>query len=166
MPANRHAILVYPTAASGVTVTSDASAWGFGAWVEVYAGHPYDASLTGVVWQVTSIPSVDTTQEVLFEIGFGATGAESTRAQIPYSVRNDTQVGYYLDASFRYVFPEPIVLRRHTRIAARVADGSASALTYEGVKIWLREADRLDITLENYFFLRVDDGMGTGEKIR
>lgn len=128
-----------PAAAAGITPTSGASAWGFGLWTELTSATTTDIYVISLVFQITNIPALDTTVEQLFEIGIGPLGAEITDIQIPYNVRNDTQVGYYLTRPDHIFLPEPVLITSGTRIAIRVADSLATAITYQGVKIMYRE---------------------------
>lgn len=128
-----------PADATGITPTSGASAWGFGLWTELTSATTTDIYVISLVFQITNIPALDTTVEQLFEIGIGTAGAEVTDIQIPYNVRNDTQVGYYLTRPDHIFLPEPVLITSGTRIAIRVADSLATAITYQGVKIMYKE---------------------------
>lgn len=129
-----------PDDASGAQPPSTAAAWTPGAWKDLLPyGWDYDIALVDLVFQVTGVLALDTTREVLFEIATGAVGSETVVAQVPYSYRNDTAVGYYLDNDDRVTFPEPIKVNKDTRVAVRVTDSAAAALTYQGVKIRFME---------------------------
>lgn len=128
-----------PADATGIAPTSGASAWGFGLWTELTSATTTDIYVISLVFQITNIPALDTTVEQLFEIGIGTAGAEVTDIQIPYNVRNDTQVGYYLTRPDHIFLPEPVLIPEGTRIAVRVADSLATAITYQGVKIMYKE---------------------------
>lgn len=128
-----------PTTANGITPISAASAWGFGLWTELTSATTTDIYVISLLFQITNIPALDTTVEQLFEIGIGAAGAEVTDIQIPYNVRNDTLVGYYHTRPNHIFLPEPVLIASGTRIAIRVADSLATAITYQGVKIMYKE---------------------------
>lgn len=129
-----------PADATGITPTSGASAWGFGLWTELTSATTTDIYVISLVFQITNIPALDTTVEQLFELGTGGPGGtEVTQIQIPYNVRNDTQVGYYLTTPIHIFLPEPMLITSGTRIAVRVANSLATAITYQGVKIMYKE---------------------------
>jgi hypothetical protein len=129
----------FPADAAGITPTSAASVWGFGLWTELTTGFAFDIYIISLSFQITNIPALDTTVEQLFEIGIGTAGAEITEVQVPYNVRNDTQVGYYLTRPEHIFLPEPIEITAGNRIAVRVADSLVTAITYNGVKIMYKE---------------------------
>jgi hypothetical protein len=129
----------FPADAAGITPTSAASVWGFGLWTQLTTGFAFDIYIISLSFQITNIPALDTTVEQLFEIGIGTAGAEVTEVQVPYNVRNDTQVGYYLTTPEHIFLPEPIEITAGNRIAVRVADSLATAITYNGVKIMYKE---------------------------
>lgn len=127
--------LSLPGAANGLTPASAASAWGFGAWVQASANLASDIYVMGLVFQPTNIPALDTTHQMLFEIGTGAGGAETVKIQIPYSIRPDSLVGYYKSGSYSIQLSEPMLIAQGTRVAVRCTDSLATAITYNGVKI-------------------------------
>ena len=133
-------LLSLPAAATGLAPISGAGAWGYGSWAEASASLATDIYVIGLTFQLTNSPvSLDTTYEQLFEIGTGASGAEVTKIQIPYSFRSDTVAyGYYKD-TIKYFFPEPLTISAGTRVAVRATDSIAAAITYNGVKILYRE---------------------------
>lgn len=135
--------LSIPTAAAGLTPASAASAWGYGTWVEVVSAASNTTSkyISGFSFQITNVPALDTSTEQLFEIGTGASSAEVTKVQVPYSIRADTLANYYMTNIFNVYFPEPMVISTGTRIAVRVADSLTSAITYNGVKLLYLEAN-------------------------
>lgn len=133
---NTFTFRTYPNAGSGISVVANASSWVFGSWVEAVKKTRNTSFLHQFTFAINSIGSaVDVTNEILFEIGFGAVGDEYTVAQIPYSFRPDTQVGIYLQSTLKIFFPEVIYCPPGTRIAIRVANSHASANTYSGVRI-------------------------------
>lgn len=154
-----------PGAADGAAPVTDATtAWVFGAWVDLTSGHPYNIAISGFSFQHPSPASaVDTTDQVLFEIGSGPVGNETTIAQIPAVERADTAAEYVINPIL--MFPEPIAIKANTRLSVRVA-GTRVNTTYNGSKIFFRENDREDTVFNNYHFVRVGDGMGCTEKLR
>lgn len=133
MAANQ--ILSLPAAAAGLQPVSSATAWLYGTALDASTSLPTDIDIIGLAFQNIDIPSVDATQEILFDITVGGT----TKLQVPYSFRQDTNVGYYLDVH-HYYFPEPYFVPAGSALAVKVTDSVASALTYHGVKILYREA--------------------------
>jgi hypothetical protein len=126
--------IAHPDLFSGISLTSPASAWGYGTWTVITQRTNRDIYLTSLQFQVTSIPSNDVTEEVLLEVGLGPQDSEETKIQIPYSFRKDTAVGYYIDTPI-YHIPEPVFVSVGTRISIRAADSSTSSRTYEGIKL-------------------------------
>lgn len=125
-------VLPNPGLAGGV-VLSAASSWGFGSWVELIRTSE-ECSILGISAQWTAIPSVDVTEEIIFDIGTGAAGSESVKVQITQSFRQDTAVGYYLQ-TIAPMLPEPHLISAGTRIAVRAADSNAAARTYQGFRL-------------------------------
>ncbi len=148
-------------AATGLAPASAASAWGYGSYVEIVsaASNTTGKSIIGLSFQVTNVPALDTTHELIFDIGTGAGGAEVTKLQVPYSFRNDTQIGYYLTNTLNVFFPEPYFLAGGTRLAVKVADTLASAITYNGVKVLYEE---LAPALTQAAFRLYEDGTEAG----
>jgi hypothetical protein len=118
---------------AGLIVTSAASAWGYGSWVQIIQTSEA-CSILGVTYQWTSIPSVDTTESHIFDIGTGAAGGEAVKIQVTSNHRSDTAVGYYL-STIQWFLPEPYSVSAGTRLAVRVADSSTSARTYQGFRL-------------------------------
>jgi len=122
------------TNVAGLTLAPNATAWVLGAWVELTPATSGDLYIQSLSFSTNNIPALDTTVEYLFEIGTGAGGAESTKIQIPYSVRNDTQIGYY--SNYKIFIPEPFFVPSGTRIALRAASSLTSAGNQLGFKIF------------------------------
>jgi hypothetical protein len=101
------------------------------------AGSAMDISIISLLFQVTNIPGISTTREYLFEIGVGVSGAEVVQVQIPYSVRMDTAVGYYLTSQSLYL-PEPLIVLANKRIAVRCYNNAAAATAQSGVKLFIK----------------------------
>jgi hypothetical protein len=117
----------------GLQVASAASSWGYGSWVELQRTTEA-VSILGISYQWTSIPTADTTESHLIEVGTGAAGAESAQLQVSSNHRSDTAVGYYLQ-TFQMFFPEPRSISAGTRVSIRAADSSSSARTYQAVRL-------------------------------
>ena len=130
---------VLPDNVAGATPGSGALAWSYGLWVEVQASLPTDIYIYGFMFQNTDAsPGADTLRQYLFEIGIGAAGSEVVKLQIPTSSLSDTTAyGYYKD-TLKVFLPELFEIPYGTRVAVRVTDSIASAITYNGVKIFYR----------------------------
>jgi len=139
--------LSLPAASAGKSPASAASAWGYGAWVEIVPSLEGGIYVTGFAFQITNIPALDTTVEQLFEISTGAAGSESLEIQIPYSFRMDTAIGYYLTKTLNVYFPEPMFIAAGSRVAVRAADSLVTAITYGGVKLMYREGNSPTVAL-------------------
>jgi hypothetical protein len=126
-------------ALAGLAPVSTTADWGVQSWTELTSGLGSDIYIIGVSLGTTQVPSVDVTVQILFELGKGLGGAETVFAQMPFSFRCDTAVGYYQLRSCQQWFPEPILVSAGTRIALRMYDSHTSAVTYAGVKIWYKE---------------------------
>lgn len=150
MAANQ--FLSLPGAQNGLSPTSGGGVWAFGSWVVASASVSTDIHILGFTfdWPVTTGGSTDVNFEGLFEIGTGSAGGEVTKLQIPYTIRNDTAVGYYLVNANRFFFPEPYVVPSGTRVAVRVA-GTNATITYDAVKIFYMEASSTPTLLPSVF---------------
>ena len=167
--ANTDLFLALPKYATGASVISSATAWAYGSYVVIAECLARDIYIIGVQFQITDAPaSLDVTEEHLFEIATGAAGAEVTKIQIPYSVRQDTAVGYYLTASVSCTFPEGYKVPALSRISARATNSIAVAVTYP-FKIFYQgigEITRARQVTNNYRYVKVGTGMSTGERVR
>jgi len=102
------------------TVSSAASAWGLGSWVEFVATASKPRLVKGVIASTTSA-SVHPT----FEIGTGAGGSEITRGRVPLTGR----AGLPPAPGVAY-FYRPVLVKPGERIAVRVKDNSGAAISY------------------------------------
>lgn len=137
--ANAGNIFTIPVSNTGAPPASAGSAWGFGSWVEILPSFPYDVAILGLEVKHPAAPGLTTTYEGVIEIGTGAAGSESTKLQIPQTLRNVTAVGYLQGDPISVDLPEPYLVAAGTRIAVRVADSHSSALTWTGVKLYVQE---------------------------
>lgn len=125
------ALLSYPSVGTSQSISSASSAWSFGAYKFLFATDSNTKTIIGITFQTTYVPADDTTIEQLFEIGFGPTGSEVVKVQIPYSMRDDTGADYYIQAPESFIMlPEPITVPANTKVSIRVTDSIASALDY------------------------------------
>ena len=120
---------------AGLAPVSAASSWNYGSWVQIIETAE-ESSILGVQWRPTAIPAVNVTEEVIFDIGTGAAGAESVRVQIPNSFRQATAVGYY-GTTVCFFLPEPFTVTAGQLVAVRAADSNAAARTYQGFRLFI-----------------------------
>jgi hypothetical protein len=156
--------LSLPAAATGLAPISGASAWAFGSWVTAVSPLPIGIRIVGITFQTTYKPATDTTNEIFLEIGIGKIGSEITKIQVPYSQRKGTALGYFQTEIYNMFFPEPYLISGGNRVAVRITDNVASALTYSGVKIFYIEDDSPTVVLgdpPDYF-----DGTDTTPELR
>lgn len=125
-----------PSSQAGLIVAPNASIWTFGSWTQLTPSVSGDISVMYLQFQTTNITALDTTVQYLFEIGVGAIGAETTIIQVPFSVRNDTKVGYYSNNTYRLFLPEPRVITDGSRISIRGASSIANAGNQAAFKLF------------------------------
>lgn len=131
--------LAYPAAAAGISrASSGGAAWSYSGYTEVVPVNTITSTfyLAGMTWMThTPAAAADVTYEVLFELATGAVSSEVLIAQIPWSFRADTLVGYV--PSYFVVLPEPKEIAANTRLSIRVAQSLATtSQTYSGIKVW------------------------------
>lgn len=118
--------------APGYTIAVPAGPWNSSPTIKVA---PYTAeawAIYGIVGQCHYVPNVDTTHEGVFELYIN-TGSDLI-AQLPFSFRSDTAVGYY--SNLAVYLPEPFFLPRASSLWIRIVDSNASGgATYSGVKV-------------------------------
>lgn len=133
--------LSLPARSIGVWPVGNATAWAYGSWYQLIDKLDSGIFVSGIQFQIGAIlATLDTTRQILFEVGVGAPGSEVIKMQIPYSIRLDTAVGYYKSSGYNSIFlPEPMLIPAGSRIAVRVADSFALAVTYDGFKLMYRE---------------------------
>jgi hypothetical protein len=113
--------------------------------VGVWLNRPDSTALTGYFagWdnsgdvylqRATSAPGADVTVELLFEVGTGLPGAETTVLQMSESVRADTGAGYFFPST-ALELSEPFYVPAGTNLSVRLTEGSASALTFDAVRL-------------------------------
>lgn len=161
---NTYPVLAYPSAEGAISVVSNSSSWVFGAWATVCTKTQFTSYLISLNWQLTQAGVADTTHEILFEIGIGSIGDEATIAQIPVALRPDSLVGFYANQN-EFCFPEMIYIPPRSRIAVRVANSAASAITYNGVKVLFQnEVGKFDGNNDYFEKFKYPNakGMGSG----
>jgi len=114
------AAAVYPSA--GVTtVSSLASVWGYGSWVEFDASAEYPLLVKGIVSGHT-----DSSLHAVFDVGVGAASSEVTHLRLPFASRQ-VFPGPGLGISYAY---RPMLVRPGERTAVRVKDSSSLVKNY------------------------------------
>lgn len=159
-----------PVNSDGVSLGSVPSSWGYSKWVILATMIPVDIYIVALTFDVGYVGAADSTWEALFEIGFGKVSNPTTKAQIPYSFRNDTAVGYYMNTNTIF-FPEPILAPALTTICVRHASPITAGQSTQKVKLLYQSNSQLvdtydGISLNNYQSVSVGNGMSCGEKIR
>ena len=152
-----------PSNFNGLSISTPIAAWTYGGWSVICPNTTNDIYIQDIAFQVTYVGATDTTFEALFEIGKGCDNNSTTIAQVPYSFKNDTAVGYYLD-TYVFNFPEPIYIPMGTRLNVRATDSVAAALTYNGIKLRYQAVNILidkDADTNNYQRIQVGNGMST-----
>lgn len=154
---------------AGITVVGSATGGTFSQWKVVAPRLREEILIAGVSFEYNSPVNADTTFGLAIEIGFGEPGYEVTHISVPYSVRSDTAVGYFLKENSRFFLPELKVAPKGTTISIRFAMQQSLASTLSGVKlIFLGEEPQIEVTeqkvFENSNFFRVGSGMSVSER--
>jgi hypothetical protein len=137
--ANPDEVLSWPPNNGGAQPASGVAAWAAGAWQQLILAWPFDIALNQLEVKNPAAPALTTTFEALIEIGVGAAGSEVVVAQLPWTFRNVTAVGYLQGDPIDVALPEPRLISAGTRVAVRVSDSHTAALTYTGAKAMFRE---------------------------
>lgn len=158
----------YPERISGISISTPASAWGYGSYVRIVDYVNKDIKLFGFRFQVTNTPTADATNEFLFEISIGRQGNEVVRCQQSYIHRSDTNAGYFLLSNINIFFPEPVIIKEGQRLSIRAADSLSSAITYQGIKILYSSSVALSANhdINNFEFVSAASGISVTEKWR
>jgi len=135
VPYQTREINTYPAGAAGATPSSAASGWGFGSWVEVVPASTItnDFVIVGVNLMQAEINGP--TMEALLEIGTGAAASEVTKIQMPWAIKRESSAsaGRSWMISTGNALSGGVIGHKvpaNTRVAARIADSSASARAY------------------------------------
>ncbi len=133
-------IVSLPAVAAGISYTKAPVAWStINGYSAVTASSSTNLALIGCTFQTPQIPGLDTTIELLIRVGVGAIGAEVVIAEMPYSFRMDTAVGYYLMAPHSIFLPEPVLITSGSRIGVMYTGSDAYGGTIEQIKLWFIE---------------------------
>lgn len=122
--ATQKAILTWPNAAPPITLTSGATEWTFGNWIQIIA---VDTIITDYAVLSVSVSGFDTGNALDYqlELGVGDSPDEEARRAIPF--HHNANVG---EGLHHIEFVIPIEVSANTRFAARLACSSvASAKT-------------------------------------
>ncbi len=122
-----NASLVVPTAAVGVTVTPNGTAWANSAWAQL------SASLTDVV-AIGLITNQGVAAEFEFEIGIGAATSEAAQGIAPGNA--DATVGVCNIVPFHW----PILLSGTNRVAVRIRKAGTSTVIWTAKLLYMSTA--------------------------
>lgn len=141
MATTTETIRCIPEYSKGISCVTVATSWRPSAWKVIAPLTNSDMYIIGLNYQVTQVPSADTTYESVVEVGIGATGNEVVVIQSPYSFRADTAVGHYMDRQ-KVFFPDPYYVPRGTTVSVRIAVSNAAAVTIQGIKLMVYDSVR------------------------
>jgi hypothetical protein len=159
-------VIAIPELQNGKTMFSVTSTWGYSAWANIVKNIPNDVYIMGITFDLGYVGSADTAWQSLFEIGKGPLHNPTTIAQIPYSFRSDTAVGYWLDVQ-RVFFPEPILVSAGNALHCRVSSSIVASQILHKVKLILQSEKSIvssPVSMNNYLFAH--GSMSGGECIR
>lgn len=161
--ANTDLVLSLTNTNNGLSVTTPPPLWAFSSWKKLDEYIEKNIYVYGIQFQLTATPTVDNTSEYIIEIGTGAIGNESTKLQIPYSMRTDTAVGIFLTSTNSIFLPESYLILAGSTISIRIASSIASQ-TINGIKLQYTSTGKVgevEVYPENYKRVQVANGMGT-----
>lgn len=108
-----------PSTEAGLSIrSSNSGAWVYSDWYIIDRSTGWDISIYGLAFQPTFVMSADISYEFILEIGEGNPG--TTIIQVPYSMRNDTAVGFYNGEEMIFL-PEPVFIPQSTMLSVRIA---------------------------------------------
>jgi hypothetical protein len=171
---NTDKCLSFAEAVAGISIGSSTSAWAWSEWVTCNSRVSRDIAIVGITFErQTSPAAADTTYEAVLEIGTGYAGEELTKIQMPFSCRADTitsannGLGYWMPRAYSLFLPEPFEVTLGTRLAMRVANSVAAAITYAGIRLRYMAIDRIEQpqSFEKYSYLK-SSGLSVTERIR
>lgn len=134
-------ILSLPSNSNGFTSSASTlvPAWTFPVYTTITNGLSYPIYIIGVSYMLDNGAGDDSTLEMLMDIGFGLSGSEVSKIQIPYSLRRDQNSGFYMEIQHTIFLPEPVLAPANTRISYTVARGQAVSSVFEGIKLFYQE---------------------------
>lgn len=153
----------------GIVVVGATVGGNFSAWKVLAPRLREDILIAGLAFEYNSPNNADTTFDFTIQIGFGEPGYEVVHIAIPYSVRSDTAVGYYLKENSRFFLPELKSVPRGTVISIRYAMTQSLTHSLSGVRLIIVAENaqiepREQTQLQNSQFLRVGNGMSVSER--
>jgi hypothetical protein len=160
----------WPEIAGGGSATGPGTAWSFGNTSADLGQANYDMLVLGVQFQANNVPALDTTQEVLLNVRVGQDSsywrANDIRAQVPGSLRNDTQVGYYFTQPMSLFFPEPWLIYYGELVFVEVVDSIGSVVAYNGIKLTVMDRassnSKATLAFNNYLFVNTTEDESAG----
>ena len=159
--ANTDKVLSHKRLINGLTLVSPVGTWQFSGWQKIDEYTEVDINIYGISFALTAIPTADSTEQYIIEIGVGAIGNESTKIQIPYSMRSDTAVAFYFVNSVS--LPEPYYVRAGSTISVRIACSVASR-TVNGIKLMYTATQNVgeeEVYPNNHRRVQTANGMST-----
>lgn len=150
--ANTDLFLSLPSTIDGVVLLgSPAGAWRYGNTAIIDASTIYDIYIYGVTFQPTFAMSADIRYEMIIDIMRGT--QETTFIQIPYSLTNDTAVGFYANGTTVFL-PEPVFVPQYTMLSVKMASHiNGQAFRMDGFKILYQGTRNISVpttTFNNY----------------
>ena len=128
--------------ALGTTITSSASANTYGSYAQMIAST--SAALYIVGFTVDTLPTGQNLDYAQFVIATGGAGSESAVGEVKFTPATLASSSIAAPQS-PYIFPFPIPVATSTRIAVKVADDIASALTYNVTLQCVAQSDLIAI---------------------
>jgi len=101
--------------------------WGYSDWVKIQTMLRQPINIYSIIFQPTAIPTVDTVEQYIIEIGTGSSNNVTTIIQVPYNMKSDTAVGFYHTTDMA-ILPEPRTVAAGSTIYVRAACSTASRL--------------------------------------
>ncbi len=136
---------------ANVRVQSGLAAWSYGDWMVLDSSVPNTINIVGFSFSWTYVPAVDTTIECVFDISVAERGKREVDIQLPFSLRSDTAVGYYMNKSNLVYLPEGYVVPAGSEIAVRVADSIVGNLGYDCISLMVETTTAVNISPGNVF---------------
>jgi|WetSurMetagenome_2_1015567.scaffolds.fasta_scaffold08824_4 hypothetical protein len=156
-----------PFGETGAISPNSTISWVFGQWKKILSQIPSEIYLQGISFQTTTNPGVDSDREMLIEIGLGNINNAITKIQLPFSIRADTAVAFFLSPN-NIILPEPFVIPAQSDVCIRVASNSGMGIN--GIKLLYQSDTQLnpyrEMSMNNFEFVTVGNGMSVTEKIR
>jgi hypothetical protein len=134
-----HRYLAYPALATGISITSSATAWTWTTWNEVVPASTitsefHIAGATAII--NANVGILDVRYGFNLSLGKGAASSETEIIQFSTTLFPDSNIGHY--HGMYMTLPDAVTVAANTRIAARIAYAEAVAKAFTGIKILYR----------------------------